>query len=281
MFSNINLIKFDKRMGYSPSMIAGCKAARGEIIILSDAGAFFDTKTVANLVRHFQNPDIGAVTSTDVILNVYEEVGRSEDLYQKIYNFVRTAETSMDSTFYFKGEASAVRKDLITDLEECGATFDTAVALSVRKKGYKTIYDPEAKFYEYAPKTRRERIRQKTTRAANWIKILFQFKSMLFNPKYGKFGLLTLPINFAMLVVNPLAILTGIGFLIALIFFDPFFSLIIWSIIGAVFLLSIVFFRHLLFTFLEFEFSLLSAMYEIVFVKRKHDMIEKIVSTRR
>jgi cellulose synthase/poly-beta-1,6-N-acetylglucosamine synthase-like glycosyltransferase len=281
MFSNINLIKFDKRVGYSPCMIAGCKAARGEVIVLSDAGAFFDAKTVANLVRHFQNPDIGAVTSTDVILNVDEEVGRSEDLYQKIYNFVRTAETNMDSTFYFKGEASAVRKDLITDLEECGATFDTAVALSVRKKGYKTIYDPEAKFYEYAPKTRRERIRQKTTRAANWIKILFQFKSMLFNPKYGKFGLLTLPANFMMLVIIPLAILAGISFLIFLTFFDPAFTIILWSIIGAIFASSLIFSRHFLFNFLEFCYSLLKAIYEIIFAKRKHDLIEKIASTRR
>lgn len=280
-FSIIHLIRFEKRMGYTPCMIAGCKAAKGEIIILSDAGAFFDTKTVANLVRHFRNPTIGAVTSTDVILNIGEEVGKSEQLYQKIYNFVRTAETNMDSTFYFKGEASAVRRELITDLEECNATFDTAAALFVRKKGYKTIYDPEAKFYEYAPETRRERIKQKTTRAANWIKILFQFKSMLFNPKYGKFGLLTLPMNFAMLVATPLLMLIGLLLLVALTFLDQIFSIIIWSIVGTFFLSALLLSKHFLFTFLEFSFSLLRALYEIIFTKRKHDIIDKIISTRR
>ena len=280
-FSSIRLIKFNKRMGYSPCLFAGVKASKGDIIILSDAGAFIDTETVTNLVRHFRNPNIGAVTSKDVILNVGEEIGKSEELYQKIYNFVRTAETNMDSTFYFKGEASAVRKDLITDLEGCSATFDTAAALFVRQKGYKTIYDPEAKFYEYAPKTHNERIRQKTIRAANWIKILFQFRSMVFNPRYGKFGLLTLPMNLAMLVVTPMALLAGIGFLIVLTFFDPVFSIIIWSILGTIFLLSLVFSKRLLITFLEFDFSLLKALYEIIFTKRKHDMIEKVVSTRR
>jgi hypothetical protein len=34
--------------------------------------------------------------------------------------------------------------------------------LFVRQKGYKAIFDPEAKFYEYAPKTRNDRIKQKT-----------------------------------------------------------------------------------------------------------------------
>jgi predicted dehydrogenase len=33
--------------------------------------------------------------------------------------------------------------------------------------------------------------------------------------------------------------------------------------------------------FLEFDFSLLKALYEIIFTKRKHDMIDRIVSTRR
>jgi cellulose synthase/poly-beta-1,6-N-acetylglucosamine synthase-like glycosyltransferase len=280
-FSNIHLIRFDRRMGYTPCMIAGCKAAQGEIIVLSDAGAFFDTKTIANLIRHFRNPSIGAVTSTDVILNVDEEVGRSEELYQKVYNFVRTAETNMDSTFYFKGEASAVRKNLITDMEKYSATFDTAAALLIRKKGYKTIYDPEAKFYEYAPKTHNERIKQKTTRAANWIKILFQFKNMLFNPKYGKFGLLTLPANLMMLVITPIVVLAGISFLIALTFFDLAFAITLWSIIGTVFILSLTFSRHFLFNFLEFDYSLLKAIYEIIFTKRKHDLIEQIASTRR
>ncbi len=41
-FPNIHLIHFNERMGYSPSMLAGCKAAHGEIIILNNAGSFMD-----------------------------------------------------------------------------------------------------------------------------------------------------------------------------------------------------------------------------------------------
>jgi cellulose synthase/poly-beta-1,6-N-acetylglucosamine synthase-like glycosyltransferase len=280
-FSNVHLIKFRERMGYSPCMIAGCNLAKGEIMVLSDAGAFLDPQAIPNLVRHFRNPEVGAVTGRDVILNVNEETGRAEDLYQRIYNFVRTSETKMDSTFYFKGEASAVRKDLISDLEKCSATFDTAAALWVRQKRYKTIYDPQVKFYEYAPNTNSERIRQKTTRGANLIKILFQFKSMIFRAKYGKFGLIILPMNLAMLVVAPIAILAGIVSLAALSFFDFAFASIIWSILGVLFLFSLLFSKRLVFTFLEFNLSLLRALYEIIFIKRRHDMIEKIASTRR
>lgn len=280
-YSIIRLIKFGERMGYSPCMFAGVKESKGDVVVLSDAGSFHDGDTISNLVRHFSDPRIGAVTGKDVILNVDEETGSSEALYQRIYNFVRTAETNMDSTFYFKGEASAVRKKLISDIEGCGATFDTAVALFVRQKGYKTIFEPEAKFYEYAPMARSERIKQKTIRAANWIKILLKFKGMAFNGKFGKFGLFTLPANFGMLIVAPLAILLGIFSLVLLTLIDPFFSLFLWGGLGAVALFSILVSKHLLRTFLDFEVSLLKALYEIVFTKRKHDQIDTVMSTRR
>jgi len=280
-FSNIRLIHFNQRKGYSPCMFEGVKASRGEIIVLSDAGSFHDEDTIPNLIKNFSDPKIGAVTGQDIILNTEENIGKSENLYQKIYNFVRTAETNMDSTFYFKGEASAVRKCLISDLESFGATFDTAVALYVRQKGYKTIFDPSVKFYEFAPKTRNDRIQQKTIRAAGWIKILLKFKTMIFNPKYGKFGFITLPANFAMLIIIPTIVLLGIIFLIPLTFLEPISSLVVWSTLGIFVLVSFIFSKHLLPTFLDFEVSLVKALYEILFTKRKHDQIDTVASTRR
>ena len=280
-FSNIHLIRFNERMGYSPCMFAGVKIAKGDIVVLSDAGSFHENDTINKLVRNFQNPKIGAVTGNDIILNVDESVGSSENFYQKLYNFMRIAETNMDSTFYFKGEASAVRRSLITDLEQCGATFDTATALLVRKKGFRAVFDPEAKFHEYAPGTRKGRIQQKTIRGANLIKILLRFKSMIFNRNYGKFGLFILPANLGMLVITPIAILLGFSSLIALTFFDPFLSMTLWGLICIISILSLVVSKHLLRTFIDFEISLLRAIYEIIFTKRKHDQIDTIQSTRR
>ena len=280
-FPNIHLIRFHERMGYSPSMIAGCKASKSEIVVLNDAGSFLDAEALSALIHHFQNPKIGLVTGRCVILNLNEEVGRSENLYQKIFNFLRVAETRMDSTFFIKGEAAAVRKDLIKDLEECSETFDTTVGLYVRKKGYKAIYNPNVKFYEYAPSTRSGRIKQKTIRGANLVKVLFKFRHIMLKRKYGRYGCLILPMNFAMLTIVPLTIFAAFVFLVMLTFLDFVFSLIFWIVLGFVFLSLLIFARHLVFTFLEFEYSLLKAIYQMVFTKRTHDKIEKVNSTRR
>ncbi len=283
-FPCFHLMRFRKRMGYSPCLIAGCEAAQGEIIVFAEAGSFLDTQAIPYLVYNFNNPNIGVVSGKDVILNVDEEVGKSEDLYQKIYNFVRKAESNMDSTIYMKGKAAAVRKDLIKDLKDlegCPGTADTAIALFVRKKGYKFIYDPRVQFYEYAPSTRRGRIRQKVIRGANLIKVLWEFRGMFFKRKYGKFGMITLPFSFAMLTLAPISLLAGVFFLILLTLINPTFSFMMWIVIGSFFLLTLLYSKQIVFTFLEFEYSLLKALYEIFFVKKTHDQIDKVASTRR
>ena len=79
-------------------------------------------------------------------------------------------------------------------------------------KGYRFIFDPNVKFYEYAASTNEGRVKQKTIRGANLIKVLWFFKDMFLKRKYGKFGMITLPFNFAMLAFAPISILIGFSF---------------------------------------------------------------------
>jgi cellulose synthase/poly-beta-1,6-N-acetylglucosamine synthase-like glycosyltransferase len=278
---NITLLRFNERMGYSPSAIAGCQAAKGEIIVLNDAGSFLDPNAIPRMIKRFRNPEIGVVTGKDVILNVDEQVGKSENLYQKIYNFIRTAETNMGSTFYIKGEATGVRSSVLKDLQGSTETFDTTAGLVAKQKGYKIVYDPEVKFYEYAPKTHSGRIKQKTIRAANLIKVLWRYRDMMFKPRYGKYGSLVMPMNFALLTFAPALILTWSFLLVVLVLLDLTLAIIVWAALGVVFALMLAFSRHLLATFLEFEYSLLRAIYQVVFTRKVHDKIDKVDSTRR
>jgi len=280
-YSNIHLIRFNERMGYSPSMIAGCKAAHGEIIVLNDAGSFLHAEAIPNLVAHFVNPKVGVVTGKDVLMNKNESAGKSENFYLKLLDFQRTAETKMDSTFFIKGEATAVRKNLINDLKICGETFDSTVGMFVRQKGYKIVYDPHVKFYEYAPSTHQGLVKQKTIRAANLIKVLWRFRHLMFRPKLGKYGSIILPMNFAMLTVVPIAIMLGFMILTILPFFDLFFSAIIWAVLGSIFMFLLLFRRNLVVTFIGFEYSILKALYQTIFIKKTHDKIDKVASTRR
>lgn len=277
----IHLLRFNQRMGYSPSLIAGCKVAKGEIVVFAEASSFLEPDTLHHLVSNFKDPKIGAVTGKDMLLNLDEQMGQSENSYLKILDLVRQGESNMDSTVYMKGEAAAVRKALINDLDKLDApgTADTAIALFVRSKGYRFIFDPQVKFYEYAPSTRGDRIKQKTIRAANLIKVIWSFRALFFKRRYGKFGSIILPFNFAMLVFAPLLILLAAISLLALTFFEPVLSLTIWGVIGLSLAVSSIVSRKIVITFFDFEYSLLKACFEILFVRKSHDKIEKVEST--
>ena len=212
---------------------------------------------------------------------MYEKVGKSENLYQRIYNFLRTAESKIDSTFFIKGEATAARSSLIKDLASCSATFDTAVGLFLRKQGFKTIYDPRVKFYEYAPSTHTERVHQKTIRAANLIRVIMQFRHLMFKREYGKYGTIILPMYFGMLAVAPVAILIGFLLLFPATFLTFNFAVILWVLLGLFAILSLAFSKQVLVMFVDFEFSLVKALFEIVVRRKKFDKIDTVASTRR
>ena len=280
---SIHLLRFDQRMGYSPCLIAGCKAAKSEIVVFAEASSFHEPDTIHQLVSNLKDPKIGAVSGKDMLLNLNETMGQSENIYLKIIDFVRQGESNMDSTIYMKGEAAAVRRSLLDDIDKVNApgTADTAIALFVRSKGYRFIFDPKAKFYEYAPASRKGRIKQKTIRAANLIKVIWSLRALYFKRKFGKFGSIVLPFNFAMMALAPLLILLSAFSLAALTIFAPLPTLWVWVVIGLILAVALVVSKKLVIMFFDFEYSLLKAFYEILFIRKSHDKIEKVESTRR
>ena len=210
-----------------------------------------------------------------------KNAGKSESLYEKLLNFLRTSETNMDSTFFIKGEATGVRKIVLEDIEDANETFDTTTGLYARQKGYKVVYDPEVKYYEYAPDSRSGTIKQKTIRAANLMKVLWRFRAMMFNRKYGKYGSLTLPFNFASLTILPVYILFWFLAISGLTFLDVGFFVYIWAIIGFAFIVLLVLSRRLMSAFLQLEFSLLKAIFQVSISRKSHDKIDTVLSTRR
>jgi len=87
--------------------------------------------------------------------------------------------------------------------------------------------------------------------------------------------------SMAMLIVSPIAILFGFMFLLAATFTNLTFYGILWGVIGSLFIVVLIVSKEMALTFLEFEYSLLKALYQLVFTRRTYDKIDKVISTRR
>ena len=277
------LIKQDKRNGYTRAVIEGIKNSRSEIIVATDAASYYYPDTILHLVKHFTNSRIGAVTGREVVLGNKGDLGpQLEKSYRFFYDFMRAAETEMDSTPDSKGEILAVKKEICNNLIEKlvlspNASFDSCVPYQASLMGYRTIYDDDAKYYEFAPSSFSDRMTQQVRRATLLIGAMLLFKEMLLNRKYAKFGLLILPAHFIMNFVLPSIFLLGLVSFGVSTIMDPLGFLILWIVI---FLLLIVNkSRALLISFVQSQFALFVALFMLA-RRRQSLFITSIPSTR-
>lgn len=277
--SQIRLSRAKERRGYCRALKDAIHISKGEIIILTDCGSLYNKKTIIELVQPLRNKNVGGVTGVANILNKDEVSGKSETLYRKIYNFMRQSESVADSTFHFHGEASSVKRELLSELPTFD-NLDIAIAFHIRKQGFKVICNPEARFFEYAPNTFDGRHKQKLSRAIGVEKVIWGNKRM-FSYKYGVFGLIIYPAHFLMMFICPYSAAVGgissFAYLIATFGESWFLSVVIASILTITLLLK----KELIINIIQLEIVLLIASWKIISDRKEIVFIDKIESTRR
>jgi cellulose synthase/poly-beta-1,6-N-acetylglucosamine synthase-like glycosyltransferase len=285
---NPDLVKFAKqphRDGYNAAVLDGFRRSTGEIIVITQADASYDSQALKHLTKHFRDPGIGAVSGKQVIENPDESLGTGlSAVYGAYYDFVRLAETQMDSPFDIKGEVCAIRREICEHLLsrvdlKTKACVDCCLSCQSRLEGYKTVFEPQAKYYEYVPKGIIERMKQQVRRGTILIESLLMYRRMLLNRAYGSFGLVILPAHLVMLVVIPCLIVIGIACLPGAVLSDP----VKWSIILVPASLGLLISRRLktfAVSFLQSQFSLVGSVLRVA-AGSDSQKIAKVASTRR
>jgi cellulose synthase/poly-beta-1,6-N-acetylglucosamine synthase-like glycosyltransferase len=281
---NIKLIEQKKRKGYTQAVIQGILTSKGEIIFATDAASYHYPDTINQLVKHFTDPKIGAVTGKEIVLGQEKKIGpKLEKSYRLFYDFMRKAETKIDSTPDSKGEILAVRKkiciNLIDKLElSPNASFDSCVPYQAKMMGLRTVYEDKARYYEYAPSSFLDRMKEKSRRATLLIGALLLFKEMILNRKYGKFGVIVLPVHFIINCILPMIFVVGVFSLVLLSFLNPIASIIPW-VLAAGLLIATNNSRSLLISFIQSQIALIMGLFKLI-RREKTLFIESIPSTR-
>ncbi len=283
---HIKLIHSEKRMGYNDALILGIENAQTELVILTDSHSFLNESSIISAVRILnEDRKVGSVSGSCRLLNPEKRSSKIERIYQGLFNIFRKAETNISSTFMVKGEFIVARKDLISDLNKINGCFDNESSLWILKKGFKVFYSDKIYYYEYYPSQVKERLDQKKIRAINLLRSIQRFKSIFFNTNNIFIGFFLYPFyyyfSFIFPILVPLSFASFSAFLIILLIRVNYLSLyvIIPSII--VIILVVPYTRRALYSFIQIEFSLLYANYQI-FCKSKTEITEipLIESTR-
>jgi cellulose synthase/poly-beta-1,6-N-acetylglucosamine synthase-like glycosyltransferase len=167
--NNVKLLHNNLRQGKSAAINHGMEHVHGDIIIFSDANAFYYPDAISMLLERFYDPTVGAVSGRKTISKTLETITQSEGLYWKYESLIKSAETSIGSTVAVVGEMLAIRRELFKPIPSQMINDDSFIMLSILKQGYRVAYEPKAICWELSAQSMsQEAIRRRRINAGRF-----------------------------------------------------------------------------------------------------------------
>ncbi|GBF33834.1 glycosyl transferase group 2 family protein [Desulfocucumis palustris] len=138
------------RGGKVHALNALIRAAKGDILVFSDANTMYDRQAIRMLVRRFGDPAIGLV-SGQLRYKVDETSGqgaKSEGVYWKYENWVKMHESKLGRLSGANGAIYALRKGIVPEIRTGIVNDDFYTATYTMQAGWDVIMEAEAVAYE-------------------------------------------------------------------------------------------------------------------------------------
>lgn len=211
--TNIRLINHPKNRGKGESMNEALKIAKGDFFTCLDADSFIETKALKKILPKFADQRVGAVLP---LMRVYKPKTMLQKMQwcEYVINlFMKNIMASKDCVHVIPGPFSVYRADVVRQLggfAEKNITEDLEISLRLQKHHYKIIQLLGVSVYTVVPDTLKGVYKQRNRWYKGTMLNLFNYKGLVFNRKYGDFGMVQLPHVFASgLLAATMIILVG------------------------------------------------------------------------
>jgi cellulose synthase/poly-beta-1,6-N-acetylglucosamine synthase-like glycosyltransferase/spore germination protein YaaH/peptidoglycan/xylan/chitin deacetylase (PgdA/CDA1 family) len=209
-FSNdprVRLIDQPNR-GKPAALNHGLAEATGEIIVSIDGDTIVDPEAIPRLVRHFADPKVGAVAGNVKVMNRNRWLTRWQALeYITSQNLEKRAFDLLNCIPVVPGAVGAWRTDLLrANHGFSGDTVaeDTDLTLTIRRNGWKILYDEDAIGRTEVPETVETLIRQRFRWTFGTLQAVWKHRDAVGKPRYGTLGWVAIPNIFLFQIVLPL-----------------------------------------------------------------------------
>ncbi|SMC96249.1 glycosyltransferase family 2 protein [Pedobacter africanus] len=184
-FREVVLLHEDARSGKMAAIKRAIPFITGDITVFTDANTFLNKNAVLELVKHYQNPKVGAVAGEKRIL-VEEKADASsagEGFYWKYESLLKKWDYELYSNVGAAGELFSIRTALYPPVESDTIIDDHMIAMRIAEKGYIIAYEPGAYAMETASANTAEELKRKIRIAAGGIQSILRLKKAA-NPFY-------------------------------------------------------------------------------------------------
>ncbi len=266
-----------RRQGTNENYNKGFELASNDLIITTDADVIFDKDALLYILSPLaKEKKTGAVCGELIPWSSGQTLSTGiEAPYRDVFGKICGWESKLHSTYCFNGPLIGIKKDAVSRISSKKGASDTNIALMAIKKGFQSKYVPEAKFYEWIALQHNQQQRQKIRRASRLLESTWSARSCLFNPEYGKFGAIVLPLRFAMLFAIPSLALGSFLILIILAFMSNLFYGIILLIFTVVLFASAKWYYNIFSSFIWHQYYLFMGLLQMAKPSYLWDSIDR------
>jgi cellulose synthase/poly-beta-1,6-N-acetylglucosamine synthase-like glycosyltransferase len=187
--------------GPANALHTGSCSARGDIIVWTDADAFLQNEDAIQIATHrLSDTSIGAVFGI-----ASEKARKSYDKYERsLFIDIQKLEGELDSAIDTNGTFFAFRKKFIELIKINRINYDANLAMEIRKNGFKVLVEPKISLTHSFPKSIKSYLHRRMRMFVGCLEMLFSHYHILFNRKYGYYGMVIAPRDLLFRSIEPL-----------------------------------------------------------------------------
>ncbi len=187
-FPRIQLLHATGRSGKVAAIHRAMKFVHTPVVIFSDANTLLNKECIKNMVRHYEDPQVGGVAGEKKILASEGDniAGAGEGLYWKYESFLKGLDWKFYTVVGAAGELFSVRTELYEHPGDDILLDDFVISLRVCQKGYRVAYEPGAYAVETGSASIREEQKRKIRISAGGFQSMYLLSDLLNIFKYPK-----------------------------------------------------------------------------------------------
>jgi len=177
-FNEITLLHENTRSGKMAAIKRAIPYITGEVTVFTDANTFLNIEAINELIKHYQNPMVGAVAGEKRILveEAADASSAGEGFYWKYESKLKKWDYALYSNVGAAGELFSIRTALYEPVESDTIIDDHMIAMRIAEKGSIIAYEPDAYAMETASADVKEELKRKIRIAAGGIQSILRLK---------------------------------------------------------------------------------------------------------
>jgi len=184
--SGVRLIRAAERRGKEAAQKLAVGQTRGDILVFSDVATTLSPDGIANIVKAFNDPTVGCVSSVDRFVDAQGNLS-GEGAYVKYEMLLRQLETKVNTLVGLSGSFFAARRSVCSPwADDLQSDFNTL--LNSMKAGLRGVSDPNSAGYYKNLSDEKKEYQRKVRTVLRGIAVLMRSLPMLNPFRYGIFA---------------------------------------------------------------------------------------------